>query len=377
VTTPFVQFELERWMSVWEPRVQTNLCDSGVAPVSAQELLKLSGGDLKDLGAIPLTYGIHNGSEPLREAIARLYRGATVEHVLVTSGSAEAVFLLCWSLIRPGDRIVIPTPAYRQASGIVASLGAEVVPLPLSMEHGWEPEPDAIRACIQPGTRLVIITNPHNPTGQVLSPDTRATLVARAAEVGAWLIVDEIYLGAELDGATPASMWNGYERLIVTSGFSKTYGLPGLRIGWIVGPPRVITEAWMRHDYTVLAPNILGDYLAQHALAVRERLQARGRETLAHNWPLLEQRLKRIAGAVDGGLHWRAPRAGGIVFIKYDHALASEQVADRLRDGWSLLVAPGDHFGCPHHIRLGIGGAPEHYPDDLDVLERGLRIVLA
>jgi len=363
-------------MSAWEPRVRTNLCDSGVAPVTAQELLALSGGDLNDLASIPLAYGVHNGSDALRDAIACLYPGATADHVLVTAGSAEAMLVLCWSLVGRGDRVVIPSPAYRQASGLATNLGASVVPLPLMMEHDWEPEPGAIAAAIQPGTRLVIITNPHNPTGHVLTAATREALVARAAEVGAWLIVDEIYLGAELNGATPTSMWSSYERLIITSGFSKTYGLPGLRIGWIVGPLQLIADTRMRHDYTVLAPNIIGDHLARHALAVRERLQAQGRKTLAHNWPLLEQCLSQVNRTLDSRLDWRAPQAGAIVLVRYEHPLESEALADRLRDGWSVLVAPGDHFGCPRHIRVGMGNARAQYPQHLDVLKRGLLGVL-
>jgi aspartate/methionine/tyrosine aminotransferase len=376
VSTSFLEFQLERWMSVWEPRVQINLCDSGVAPVSVGELLALSNGSLEDLSTLRLAYGTHNGSLALREAIASQYSGATSDHVLVTSGSAEGMFLLCWLLLERGDRVVIPTPAYEQTSGLARNLGAHVVPLPLVMDHGWEPDPSDIRAAIAPGTRLVIITNPHNPSGHVLSGPACEMIVQRAAEVGAWLIIDEIYLGAELQGVTPRSLWGGYERLIVTSGLSKTYGLPGLRIGWIVGAPRVISDAWARHDYTVLAPNIIGDCLARHALSVREPLQARGRGILAQNWPRLEERLRRLNKTLDNRLQWGAPHAGGIAFVRYDHPMESERLADRLRDGWSVLIAPGDHFGSPRHFRIGIGGDPAEYPHALDGFERAFLNVL-
>jgi aspartate/methionine/tyrosine aminotransferase len=376
VSTSFLEFQLERWMSIWEPRIRVNLCDSGVAPISMHELLALSNGSLDDLSTLRLAYGTHNGSYALREAIAAQYAGATADHVLVTSGSAEGMFLLCWLLLARGDRVVIPTPAYEQTSGLAINLGARVVPLPLVLDQLWEPDPSDIRAAIAPGTRLVIITNPHNPTGHVLSDPACDMIVQRAAEVGAWTIIDEIYLGAELHGATPRSRWGGYDRLIVTSGLSKTYGLPGLRIGWVVGAPGVIADAWARHDYTVLAPNIIGDYLARHALAVREQLQARGRRILTQNWPLLETRLRRLNKALATRLQWCAPQAGGIVFVRYDHPMESERLADQLRDGWSVLIAPGDHFGSPQHFRLGIGSDPAQYPHDLDAFEQALLRVL-
>jgi hypothetical protein len=144
----------------------------------------------------------------------------------------------------------------------------------------------------------------------------------------------------------------------------------------MVGPPTLIADAWARHDYTVLAPNIIGDFLAVHALAARDVLQSRVRAIVAANWPVLEDRLQRVNARLGDRLQWRAPRAGAIAFVRYDHAIASDALAEGLRDGWSVLIAPGDHFGLPKHVRIGIGGAPAEYKRRVGTLEEGLLSLL-
>jgi aspartate/methionine/tyrosine aminotransferase len=372
MTTAFRELALERWVSAWEARVRVNLCDSGVAPVTLRELLSLSGGDPEEIASLSLGSPERSGSRGLREAIAGLYPGATVDHVLVTSGSAAGMFLVCWLLIGPGSGVIIPTPSYQQASGLAEIFGAEVGGLVLDMAQGWDPQPAAIRRAIGADTQVVVLTNPHHPTGHALSAQAREAITQRVSEIGAWLIVDESYLGAELRGATPPSMWSEYDRLLIASDFSKTYGLPGVQIGWIVGPPGLIGAVAARHDYTALAPSLIGDRLARQALVSRDALQGRGRRILAHNWPLLEERLRRINARLGDCLSWREPSAGGAVFVRYDRSVASEHLAERMRDEWSVLVAPGDHFGSRQHLRIGFGNDPGHYAGHLDVLERAL-----
>lgn len=162
----FQAFAMERWQSTWENRVTFNLSESGVHPLTAAELLEMAGG-----GAAPLQmrlgYPQSNGTDPLRAAIAALYPGATPDNVLVTSGSAEANYVNCWNLIRPGDRVAIVVPTYMQTWGLTRNFGADVVPIQLQESRGWQPDPKDVDAAITPGTRLVVVTNPNNPTGAV------------------------------------------------------------------------------------------------------------------------------------------------------------------------------------------------------------------
>src|SRR3989449_6764420 len=244
----FVPFELERWQSPWEHRVRYNLSESGVHPLSIQELLGLASASAVPLLEVRLGYSQSNGTDLLRGRIAALYPGASPEQVLVTTGSSEANFVLCWRLIEPGDKVAIMLPNYLQTWGLAQNFGAEVRGFELHEERGWEPFVEEIRSAIAPGTKLVVVTNPHNPTGHVLSDEARRAIVERSAEVGAWLLADEVYQGAELDGRATPSFWGSHERVIVVNGLSKAYGLPGLRIGWIVAPSALTAEAWARHD---------------------------------------------------------------------------------------------------------------------------------
>ena len=203
----FVPFELERWQSTWENRVRYNLSESGVHALSIRELLDLAGASAAPLLDVRLGYSQSNGTDLLRERIAALYHGVSPEQILVTTGSAEANFVVCWRLVEPGDKVAVMLPNYLQTWGLAQNFGAVVRGFALRAVAEWEPSPEDVRSAIAPGTKLVVVTNPHNPTGHVLSQEMRQAIVARAAEVGAWLLADEVYQGAERDGTTTASFW--------------------------------------------------------------------------------------------------------------------------------------------------------------------------
>ena len=371
----FVPFELERWQSTWENRVRYNLSESGVHPLSIQELLGLAGASAVPLLEVRLGYSQSNGTDLLRGRIAALYPGASPEQVLVTTGSSEANFVLCWRLIEPGDKVAIILPNYLQAWGLAQNFGAEVRGFELHEERGWEPFVEEIRSAIAPGTKLVVVTNPHNPTGHVLSDEARRAIVERSAEVGAWLLADEVYQGAELDGRATPSFWGSHERVIVVNGLSKAYGLPGLRIGWIVAPAALIAEAWARHDYTTIGPSGAGDHLAGVALEplVREKLLERTRRILKANYPVFEEWLKQFGDA----FRWHPPQAGAICWVRYRQGVGALDVVEKLRAEHSVLLVPGEHFGVPGHLRFGYGDELQHLQEALAETERGLKRIFA
>jgi hypothetical protein len=361
----FVPFELERWQSAWENRVRINLSESGVHPLSIDELLALSGGDAKALGRLPLGYSQSNGTDALRAAIAALYPGASQDQVLVTVGSAEANFITCWALIEPGDQVAIQVPTYMQTWGLAQNFGAGVATFGLHADRAWEPDPDEIRRAITPGTKLVVVTNPNNPTGHILSREARSLIVERARAAGAWLLADEVYQGAERNGQTTPSFWGSYDRVLVSNGLSKAYGLPGLRLGWVVGPGEVIERLWRRHDYTVIGPTPMSDFLGREALRVREKILARTRGILNQNYPVMDAWLKRFGGLFE----WRDPDAGAICFVRYRHTADAVALVERIRAQHSILLVPGEHFGLPHYLRLGFGNARAELERALKELE--------
>lgn len=359
-------FAMERLQSTWENRVAWNLSESGVHPLRLEELVDTQD-DRLALFDQELGYTQTNGTVGLRDAIAAMYPGATAEHVQVTNGGAEANCIVLWHLVEPGDDVIVMVPNYMQAPGLARGLGANVRPWPLAggeTEGRWRPDLDALDSMVTERTRAILICNPNNPTGARFTSDELDTICRIAARSGAWILSDEIYRGAELDGDETPTAWGRYERVLVTSGLSKAYGLPGLRIGWVVGPPATIEALWGVHDYTTIAPGTLSDRLARIALAPqrRERLLARTRGIVRANYPLVRKWIEQRAPA----LSHVPPEAGAIVFMHYTYRINSTALADTLREQQSVLIVPGDHFNMDGYLRIGFGSDPARLASALE-----------
>jgi len=347
-------FEMERFQSIWENRVTHNLSESGVHPMSLGELL-----GPKEREAIfdeRFIYVQTNGTPALRESIAALYPGATADNVVVGNGTAEANYIAVWRLVEPGDEVVMMLPNYMQIWGVVRGQGASVVPWRLREERGWEADVDELASLATPRTKLIAVCHPNNPTGSILSEAAMRAIVGIAEKTGAWILADEVYRGAELDGRESPSFWGLSDRVLVTGGMSKAYGLPGLRIGWVAGPAPMIAELWARKDYLSIAPASLSDHLARIALRpeVRARILTRTRGLINANLPALTEWMSRH----HPGFRLVPPRAGAIAYPRYSWPINSTKLMERLRDEQSLLVVPGDQFGMDGYLRIGLGNEP-------------------
>ena len=366
-------FAMERMQSTYENQVAFNLSESGVHPLSLGELIAEPSSRDALLGEV-LRYTQTNGTVPLRETIAALYPGATADHVLVTNGGSEANYLTTWNLVEPGDEVVMMVPNYMQAWGLARAFGAAVTPWPLvapsSDSRHWRVDLDALEEIVSPRTKLIVICNPNNPTGARFEAADLDRMAAIAGRHGSWILSDEIYRGAELDGRETPTMWGRSDRVIVTSGLSKAYGLPGLRIGWAVGPPARIESLWEYHDYTTIGPGALSDALARHALAPARRAQilARTRGILNRNYPIVATWLDAHRDLFS----YAAPDAGAIVYMRYHHAINSTELVTRLRLEKSVLIVPGDQFNMDGYLRLGFGDQPEQLRAALQRLGDGI-----
>jgi aspartate/methionine/tyrosine aminotransferase len=344
-------FKMERMQSTWENVVDYNLSESGVHPLSLKELLTPD--ELASLTEVELGYTQTNGTVGLREAIARLYPGISLEQILATAGSSEANFLFMWSLIEPGDEVLFELPNYMQMGGLLRAFGANVKPFRLRESLGWQPDLDEMRKLVTPKTKLIVLTNPNNPTGSVLDPEAMKGIVGLAADAGAWILADEVYQGAELSGVRTPSFWGQWEKTLVVNGLSKAYGLPGLRVGWIVGPEQVVKRTWPYHDYTTISPSALSDRLASITLSPgkRERVLERTRGILNANFPILSSWLKGHGSL----FRFLPPKAGAIVFVRYALEAGSVDLVERLIRERSVLLVPGDHFETEGYLRFGYG----------------------
>ena len=344
---------MERMQSTWENLVDYDMSESGVTPLTLRELADM-GFDLDAFLDQPLGYSQSNGTIQLRERIRTHYPGSTVESIEVTNGTSEANYIIALSLLHRGDTLAMEVPNYMQMPGIARSLGATVRTFRLKQETGWEPDWDEFDAAIGPDAKLLYLSNPNNPTGAVLSHDAMQRIVDRCERTGTWILADEVYLGAEIDRPRTKSFWGMSGRVIVTSGLSKAYGIPGVRIGWLAGDPALVGACWSQHDYLTIGPNKLSDRLAQTAVDARnrERCYARTRAILQHNLRIARD---WIAG-FSGRLTWREPQAGAIALVRYDSDLPSVQIAEAVRTRQSTLIVPGVHVGLEGYLRIWLGG---------------------
>jgi len=365
------QFNMERWQSTWENRVRFNLSESGVHPMTPGELFELAGVDPHHLLDQRLVYNQSNGTDELRQAIATIYPGATYENVLVSNGGSEANYVTTWKILDADDVVLMETPNYMQMWGTSQAFAGAVRAFQLREERHWAPDLDELLDRLDDSVKLIIVTNPNNPTGAILTEGEIDQIVAGAARVGAWIIADEIYAGAELNGVRTPTFWGRYDKLIITSGLSKAYGLPGLRLGWAVGPADFIADLWSYKDYTTIAPGTLSDFCARIALnpATRDRIYERTRHILNENLSPLREWLAERPDI----FHYLEPSAGAICYARYNLEINSSELARRLKDEQSVLIVPGDHFNMDGYLRIGYGIPKPELIEALDRIEIVLR----
>ncbi len=348
-------FHMERAQCLYENEVEYNLSESGVRPLRLEDLLE--GEDPARFLSQALKYPASNGSPELRERIAQ-FHGATAEQVLVTNGGSEANYTALWGLLEKGDRTAVMLPNYLQTWGLARAYGgtADAFHLVERQENGrmrWALDVESLQRAVSRRTRLIVVTNPNNPTGTVLTEPEMDAVVRAARKVNAWLLADEIYRGAEVDGPISPTFWGRYDKLLLTSGLSKAFGLPGLRIGWIVGPAKTVANLCHYRDYTTLTPNYLSDRLACMVMdpARRQKTLQRTRDIIRAHLPRLESWIH----SHDDIFTYIPPRAGAIAFFRYRLPISSSALFNQLRVEQSVLITPGAHFGVGKYMRVGFG----------------------
>ncbi|WP_046734275.1 aminotransferase [Streptomyces humi] len=360
-------FAVEQWMNDHEETCRYNLAETCVRSLTTGELLRMSGrrGEiLAELDATPLTYGPIPGSPRLRGLVAGLYDGQGPDNVLITHGAIGANALVHATLVEPADHVVAVVPTYQQHYSIPDSYGARVTQLPLREENGWLPDLDELDRLVSADTKLIAVNNPNNPTGALLGEAALARIAKIAERVGAWVLCDEVYRGVDQDGnGFTVSIADLYERGISTGSMSKPFSLAGLRLGWIVGPARLLTEAATHRDYTTISVGRVDDLLACVALENKDAILARSHQITRTNLAILDE---WVTGRDD--ITYVRPASGTTALLRYSAPIGSYEFCTRLLQETGVMLTPGAAFDIEHTIRIG-------FADDTATLRTGLELV--
>lgn len=361
-------FRIERYYARYEFTTRYMLSSSDCESRTIGDLLTLDSDAHANLLSTWCGYTESAGAPELREAIAALYQGIEADDVIVTSCAEEGIFLLYHALLAPGDHIIVEAPCYESAAEIPRAAGAEVSLWRRHYEDGWAHDPGALRDLLRPTTRLLYVNQPHNPTGTLMDRDTFDAVGDIARERGLVLFGDEVYRGleyAERD-RLPAAC-EVAQRAVSLGSISKSYGLPGLRLGWLVTRDAAIREAVMRvKDYTTICASAPSEVLTTLALRHSDALIGRNIGIVRRNLPLIDDLLTRHEGRID----WVRPTAGPIGFPRLTGADDVDRFCADLAESAGVLLLPGSVYDQPGHVRIGFGRA--NMPEALHLLDHAL-----
>lgn len=361
-------FKLERYFARYEFNVAYSLCSSDCEAVTIADLLALEEGARQKFEQHWLGYTESLGAPSLRQEIARVYETIAPESVLVHTGAEEAIFLFMHATLQAGDHIIVHSPCYQSLSEVAQSIGCAVTRWNAREENGWAPDTDELRALIRPNTRVLVINTPHNPTGYHISRADYLDLHEIAYEHNVILFSDEVYRESEYDiAARLPSACDVNDTAVSLGVMSKTYGLPGLRIGWIATHnTRVYERMAALKDYTTICSSAPSEFLAELALRHRGKLAARNVEIIKRNLQHLDPFFARRADQFE----WIRPKAGPIAFPKLKRGSVDE-FCHALITRAGVLLLPGTLFDdTGNHFRIGFGR--KNLPEALARLEEFL-----
>jgi len=346
-------FRIEQYFGKYEFTAKYLLSSSDAESRTVQELLDLEPGSHERLLKHWCGYTESPGAPALREIISGMYRGVRPEDVLVMAATEEGIFVLYHALLSPGDHVIVETPCYESALEVARSTGARVSEWPRSEENGWAHDLAALEKLIQPNTKIIYVNTPHNPTGLVMPASVFEQVRSLAASRGVIFFCDEVYRELEHDPADrlPAAC-EVYERAVSLGSMSKTYGLPGLRLGWLVSKDADILRRCLELKYyTTICTSAPSEFLSALALRHRQVLVERNREIVLRNLPLLDSFFERRSDLFE----WVKPNASPIGFVRYKPQRDVLSFCEDVVGNAGVLLLPGTVYDQPRHIRFGYG----------------------
>jgi aspartate/methionine/tyrosine aminotransferase len=308
------------------------------------------------------------GAPWLRETLTSLYRNIRPDDILVVAAAEEAIFLFYHALLSPADHVIVETPCYESAFSLVKSTGAAVSAWQRKPENSWAHDLSALESLIQVNTRAIYINTPHNPTGLLMPLPVLKRVLELASKQGIYVFSDEVYRELEHDPATqlPAAC-DLYERAVSLGSVSKTYGLPGLRLGWLASrDPQILKLCTSLKYYTTICSSAPSEFLSDLALRHREKIVERNRQLVLRNLQLLSTFLARHSKL----FLWTPPNASPIGFVQFKPQQDVFQFCESVVQQSGVLLLPGSVYDEPRHIRFGYGRA--NMPESLTQLDSWL-----
>lgn len=352
-----------RWAKT-RPRVTYDLAASGLQPVTTNELI----GDAQAGAAFDLTGPNDEGFAPLREAIAARYSVA-IESVSLAHAAAGANFLAMMALIEHGDDVLIERPVYDPLIAAARAVGGNVRHFTRDAGKAFALDADAVRAAMTPKTKLIILSNAHNPSGRLADAEPLRAVGDLARQTGARVLIDEVYLEAQhVDAPPPAPAASLGDTFVTTNSLTKAYGLAGLKCGWVLSTPAIAERIRIARDVVDGSGAFPAERLSVEGFRNLDRLRARARGILSTNRAELEHALARHPR-----LEWLAPQAGTTAFPKLRGVSDTSAFVEFLIEKYDCIVVPGHFFQTPDRIRISFGAKPDVFKASLHRLDEALR----
>lgn len=346
-------FRIEHYFSIHEFSAKYLLASSDAESRTIQEVLDLEPGANERLLRHWCGYTESPGAPSLRAVVAAIYKNIAPEETLITSSAEEGILLVCHALLKAGDHVIAETPCFESALELARSAGAQVSEWRRKWDEGWAHDVRKLEMLIRPNTRMIYVCTPHNPIGLLMSRAVLDEIVELCRSRGIVLFCDEVFRELEHDPATrlPAAC-EIYENAISLGSMSKTYGLPGLRLGWLASRnPHTVRRCLDFRLYTTICNSAPSEFLSEVALRYREELIRRNLDIVHKNLPLLEKFFQRNSDLFD----CVNPDASPMCFPRFRGTQSARQFCDDLVRERGVMLLPGDVYDEPHHIRFGYG----------------------
>ena len=358
-------FAVEEWMNAWEVGAKYNIAETCVDSVSIAELFELLGENkdafLQEFCSRRLTYGDIEGAPAFKEGICKLYKTISPDDIVPTHGATGANHHVFYSLIEPGDRVISIMPTYQQLYSIPESYGADLQIVNLSKDNGYLPDIEEIKKLAVPGTKMICINNPNNPTGALIDRAYMEQIISIARQVDAYILCDEVYRHLTQTDIWCDSIADLYEKGISVSSMSKVFSLAGLRLGWIATHDKSVIKTCLSHrDYNLISCGMFDEAVASIALKHSDKLLQRNRNIVRKNLCILDKWVQS-----ESHVEYVKPHAGTTALVYYDLPIDSYTFCENMYRETGAFVTPGDCFEEPFSMRIG-------YACDTEVLIKGL-----